>query len=91
MNNYICSECNIQLSDWEMQLNRQFPIGKLYCEYCQTVKERAIIKQLAEDEADMTDDYVRQCTHQEFTEDLIASPSLLGQRDNNEEDLDEVS
>ena len=49
------------------------------------------VKLLAEDEADMTDDYVRQCTHQEFTEDLIASPSLVAQRDNKEEDLDEVS
>ena len=77
MNNYICSECNIQLSDWEMQLNRQFPIGKLYCEYCQTRKEREIIKKIAESEADM---------HNDYTRDLLGdvSHSLLDKGDNNE-------
>ena len=32
---YLCSECSTQLSKFEIELNKQFPIGKLYCEFCQ--------------------------------------------------------
>ena len=46
---YLCSECSTQLSKFEIELNTQFPIGKLYCEFCQSKKERKIIKKLAED------------------------------------------
>ena len=46
---YLCSECSIQLSKFEIELNTQYPIGKLYCEFCQSKKERKIIKKLAED------------------------------------------
>ena len=48
---YLCSECSIQLSKFE------FPIGKLLCEFCSDKKEREIIKQLADSEADMHNDY----------------------------------
>ena len=37
---YLCSECSTQLSKFEIELNTQFPIGKLYCEFCQNKKER---------------------------------------------------
>ena len=40
---YLCSECSIQLSKFEIELNTQYPIGKLYCEFCQSKKERKII------------------------------------------------
>jgi len=53
---YLCSECSIQLSKFEIELNELYPIGRLYCEYCQTKKEREIIKQLADSEADMKND-----------------------------------
>ena len=56
---YLCSECSIQLSKFEIELNTKFPIGKLYCEFCQSKKEREIIKQLADSEADMHNDYTR--------------------------------
>ena len=56
---YLCSECSVQLSKWEVELNSLLPIGKLYCEFCQTKKEREIIKQLADSEADMHNDYTR--------------------------------
>jgi len=46
---YLCSECSTQLSKFEIELNTQYPIGKLYCEFCQSKKERKIIKKLAED------------------------------------------
>ena len=46
---YLCSECSIQLSKFEIELNTKYPIGKLYCEFCQSKKERKIIKKLAED------------------------------------------
>ena len=44
---YLCSECSIQLSKFEIELNVKYPIGKLYCEFCQSKKEREIIKKLA--------------------------------------------
>ena len=56
---YLCSECSVQLSKWEVELNNLLPIGKLYCEFCQSKKEREIIKQLADSEADMHNDYTR--------------------------------
>ena len=40
---YLCSECSIQLSKFEIELNTLYPIGKLYCEFCQSKKEREII------------------------------------------------
>jgi hypothetical protein len=46
----------MQLSKFEIELNELYPIGRLYCEYCQTKKEREIIKQLADSEADMKND-----------------------------------
>ena len=54
---YLCSECSMQLSKFEIELNELYPIGRLYCEYCQTKKEREIIKQLGDSEADMENDY----------------------------------
>ena len=54
---YLCSHCDVQLSSSEMKLNEQFPIGKLLCEFCSSKKEREIIKQLADSEADMHNDY----------------------------------
>ena len=52
---YLCSECSIQLSKFEIELNIKYPIGKLYCEFCQSKKEREIIKKLAKSIADDLD------------------------------------
>ena len=57
--NLLCSECSVELSKFEIQLNELYPVGKLYCEFCQTKHERQIIKQIADDEADMHNDYTR--------------------------------
>ena len=46
---YLCSECNIQLNKFEIELNELYPVGKLYCEFCQTKHEREIIKKLSEE------------------------------------------
>jgi len=54
---YLCSECSIELSKFELQLNREFSLGKLYCSFCQTRKEREIIQKLARSEADLLDFY----------------------------------
>ena len=54
---YLCSECSIQLSKFEIELNIKYPIGKLYCEFCQSKKEREIIKKLAKSIADDLDFY----------------------------------
>ena len=43
---YLCSECNTALNDFEIELNTLYPIGKLYCEFCQSKKEREIIKKI---------------------------------------------
>jgi hypothetical protein len=49
----------MQLSKWEMFLNKKYPVGKLYCDFCQTKHEREVIKKLADSEADMHNDYTR--------------------------------
>ena len=54
---YLCSECSTQLSKWEVELNSLLPIGKLYCEFCQSKKERKIIKELCKSVADSLDFY----------------------------------
>jgi len=50
---YLCSECSTQLSDFEIELNELYPVGKLYCEWCQSKHEREIIKKLSESLADL--------------------------------------
>jgi len=52
---YLCSECSIGLSKFEIQLNKLYPIDKLRCEFCQSKHERKIIKKLAEDFANELD------------------------------------
>ena len=54
---YLCSECNTALNDFEIELNTLYPIGKLYCEFCQNKKEREIIKKLANSVAEDLDFY----------------------------------
>ena len=52
MKDYVCSECSTQLTDWEIELNELYPVGKLFCEDCQTKYEKKLIKKLSEDVAD---------------------------------------
>ena len=59
---YLCSECSMQLSKFEIELNELYPVGNLFCEFCQTKHERMIIKKIADSEADM---------HNDYTSDLI--------------------
>ena len=72
---YLCSECSTQLSKFEIELNTQYPIGKLYCEFCQNKKEREIIKKLVESESDPNDQVQvvedKVYLEKEFTEDLL--------------------
>jgi len=48
--NFLCSECSIELSKDEIELNTKFPIGKLYCEFCQSKHERILIQKLLDAE-----------------------------------------
>lgn len=54
MNEYLCSECNIQLSKFELGLNTLYPIGKLYCENCKITHEKKILKKLTESLTDLS-------------------------------------
>ena len=58
---FLCSECSMQLSKFEIELNELYPVGKLYCEFCQSKHEREIIKKLAEDFANELDFYNLVC------------------------------
>ena len=51
---YLCSECSIQLSKFEIELNELYPVGRLYCEFCQNKHEREIIKELADSISDLS-------------------------------------
>ena len=46
MKDYVCSECSTQLTDFEIELNELYPVGKLFCEDCQTKHEKKLIKML---------------------------------------------
>ena len=54
---YLCSECSTQLSEFEIELNELYPVGRLYCEFCQNKHERKIIKKISEDFANELDFY----------------------------------
>ena len=54
---YLCSECSTQLSEFEIELSELYPVGRLYCEFCQNKHERKIIKKIAEDFANELDFY----------------------------------
>ena len=43
---YLCSECSTQLNKFEIELNTLYPIGRLYCEFCQNKHERQLIEKL---------------------------------------------
>jgi len=43
---YLCSECSTQLSKFEIELNTLYPVGRLYCEFCQNKHERQLIEKL---------------------------------------------
>ena len=51
---YFCSECSTQLSKFELELNELYPVGRLYCEFCQNKHEREIIKELADSISDLS-------------------------------------
>ena len=51
---YLCSECSTQLSKFEIELNELYPVGRLYCEFCQNKHEREIIKELADSVSDLS-------------------------------------
>ena len=73
--NFLCFECSVQLSKFEIELNELYPIGKLYCEFCQNKKEREIIKKIVEIESDPNDQVQvvedKVYLEKEFTEDLL--------------------
>ena len=43
---YLCSECSTQLNKFEIELNKLYPVGRLYCEFCQNKHERQLIEKL---------------------------------------------
>ena len=66
---YLCSECSTQLSKFEIELNELYPVGKLYCEFCQNKHEREIIKDLAKSVAEELDFYDYPKTNQKYKDE----------------------
>ena len=58
--NLLCSECSTQLSKQDLRLNKSYPIGKLYCDWCQTRQERKLIKKFSKDTSSALDFYYKQ-------------------------------
>ena len=54
---YLCSKCSNQLTKFEIELNKLYPVGKLYCETCQKKHEKEIINKLSKSIADGLDIY----------------------------------
>jgi len=42
-----------------MFLNKKYPVGNLYCSFCQSKHERDLIKKIADEESSMEDDYTK--------------------------------
>ena len=78
---YLCKSCEVGLTQWEMFLNKKYPVGHLFCEFCQSKHERELIKKIADDEADMEGDYTRE----------VSAPKIQAKGITYKEDLDEVS
>jgi hypothetical protein len=53
----LCSECFTQLSKEDLRLNTSYPVGKLYCSWCQTRQERKLIKKFSKDTSSALDFY----------------------------------
>ena len=66
---YLSSEYSAQFLIWRVESNTPYPISKLYCEFCQSKKERKIIKELCKSVADSLDFY-------DFEEDLTRGGKL---------------
>ena len=49
---YLCSKCSTQLSKFELELNELYPVGRLYCGFCQNKHKREIIKELVDSISD---------------------------------------
>ena len=43
-----------------MFLNKKYPVGHLFCEFCQSKHERELIKKIADNESSMEGDYTKQ-------------------------------
>ena len=56
---YLCQSCSVGLTKWEMFLNKKYPVGNLYCSFCQSKNERDLIKKIADEESSMENDYTR--------------------------------
>ena len=78
---YLCKTCEIGLTKWEVFLNKKYPVGHLFCEFCQSKHERELIKKIADEEADMEGDYTRE----------LSTPKIQAKGITYKEDLDEVS
>ena len=56
---YLCKNCEIGLTKFELFLNKKYPVGNLYCSFCQSKHERELIKKIADDESSMEGDYTK--------------------------------
>ena len=54
---YLCSECSTQLSQFEIELNKLYQVGRLYCEFCQNKHKRKLIEKLKQSIVDDLDFY----------------------------------
>tara|TARA_B100000787_G_C15957125_1_gene191552 strand:- start:134 stop:337 length:204 start_codon:yes stop_codon:yes gene_type:complete len=57
---YLCKNCEVGLTSFEMFLNKKYPVGNLYCSFCQSKHERELIKKIADEESSMEDDYTKE-------------------------------
>ena len=55
--NKVCLNCAAQLSKFELELNRLYPVEKVYCETCQSKYEKKIIEKLVNSVASDLDFY----------------------------------
>ena len=57
---YLCKTCEVGLSKFDLFLNKKYPVGHLFCSFCQSKHERELIKKIADEESSMEGDYTRE-------------------------------
>ena len=56
---YLCKTCEVRLTKFDLFLNKKYPVGHLFCSFCQSKHERELIKKIADEESSMEGDYTR--------------------------------
>ena len=56
---YLFKTFEVGLTKFDLFLIKKYPVGHLFCSFCQSKHERELIKKIADEESSMEGDYTR--------------------------------